>query len=71
MKHEYPLSGKNIESSNEHYQCTILWKRLPPVFKVRWRSEAEKFSISGYKLFIRTNVHNLIAGNEIKISPWH
>ena len=71
MQHEYQFSGENIESSNEYHQCSILWRRLPRVFKRRWRSEAEKLSISGHKLFVRTNVHNLIVGNEIKISPWH
>jgi len=71
MKHEHALSNKNIKSGNEFTQCAILWKKLPPVFKVRWRGEAEKYSISGYKLFIKTNVHNLITGNEIKISPCH
>jgi hypothetical protein len=69
MKHEYRFSDKNVKSSNEYNQCTILWKKLPPVFKVRWRSEAEKFSTSGYNLFIKTNVNNLISGNEIKIYP--
>ena len=69
MQQEYTLLDKNIKSGNEFNQCAILWKRLPPVFKVRWRSEAEKFAISGYKLFIKTNVNNLISGNEIKIFP--
>ena len=65
------MMHENIKNSNEYNQCTILWKKLPHLFKVRWRSEAEKLSISGYKLFIKTNVNNLIIGNEIKISPWH
>ena len=75
MRHEYPVVDENIKSSNEYHQCTILWKKLPPVFKVRWRNEAKKLAISGYnsgyKLFIKTNVNNLIVGDEIKISPWH
>ncbi len=60
-----------IKTTNEYNQCTILWKNLPAVFKTRWRSEAERLSMSGYKLFINTNVNNLKSGDEIKISPWH
>ena len=61
----------SIKNGNEYSQCTILWRNLPSRFKSRWQSEAENFSMSGYRLFIKTNVDNLITGNEIKIAPWH
>lgn len=61
----------DIRKSNEYNQCTILWRNLPVLFKIRWRSEAERLSMSGYRLFINTNVTNLMSGNEIKIAPWH
>jgi spore coat polysaccharide biosynthesis protein SpsF (cytidylyltransferase family) len=63
--------SSNIRSTEEYNQCTILWRNLPSLFKTRWRSEAERLSMSGYRLFINTNVNNLIAGDEIKIAPWH
>jgi len=61
----------HIRNSNEYSQCAILWRKLPAVFKLRWKSEAERVSTSGYKLFIKTNMNNLISGDEIKIAPWH
>jgi hypothetical protein len=67
---DFTING-HIKSSNEYNQCTILWRNLPAVFKTRWRSEAERLSMSGYRLFINTNVNNMIAGDEIKIAPWH
>jgi len=60
-----------LKTSNEYNQCTILWRNLPALFKTRWRSEAESLSMTGYKLFIKTNVNNLMTGDEIKIAPWH
>ena len=71
MQHADLIVNGQIKSSNEYNQCTILWRNLPALFKTRWRSEAERLSISGYKLFIKTNVSNLISGDEIKIAPWH
>ncbi len=63
--------SRQYRGSDEFAQCSLLWKNLPTLFKTRWKSEAEKFSTSGYRLFIKTNVSNLSAGSEIQISPWH
>jgi len=63
--------NRHLKKNNEYNQCTILWRNLPALFKTRWRGEAESLSISGYRLFIRTNMNNLINGNEIKIAPWY
>jgi len=71
MQHGDLQHNRQIKNSTEFNQCTILWRNLPALFKTRWRSEAERLSMTGYKLFIKTNVNNLISGVEIKISPWH
>ncbi len=62
---------KNITKSSEYTQCTLLWRNLPNLFKTRWRREAERFSMTGYKLFIETNINKIRTGDEIKIAPWH
>lgn len=71
MNHVDIQYKRYIKSSEEYNQCTILWRNLPALFKTRWRSEAERLSMTGYRLFITTNVNNLISGDEIKIAPWH
>jgi hypothetical protein len=71
MQHSDLKHFQYKKSSSEFSQCSILWRNLPILFKARWRSEAERLSTSGYNLFIKTNVNNLISGDEIKISPWH
>jgi hypothetical protein len=63
--------NKNFKRTDEYNQCTILWRNLPALFKTRWRCEGARHSMSGYKLFIRTNLHNMMSGDEIKIAPWH
>ncbi len=60
-----------MQNSYELNQCRILWRSLPARFKMRWQSEARGLSMSGYRLFMKTNVSNLVSGNEIKIAPWH
>lgn len=71
MQHADLQLNENIKKSYAYNQCAILWRNLPVLFKTRWRSEAERFSMTGYRLFIKTNVNNLNTGDEIKISPWH
>lgn len=71
MNHVDIQHKKHMKGSEEYNQCSILWKNLPALFKTRWRSEAERLSITGYKLFVTTNVKNLMTGNDIKIAPWH
>lgn len=71
MNHVDLTPEKHIKSSSEYSQCTILWRNLPAIFKARWRSEAERLSTTGYKLFIETNINKLKTGDDIKIAPWH
>lgn len=67
-----PLKESDYDRySNEYIQCAILWRNLPALFKTRWKNEADRFSTSGYRLFITTNVNNILSGDEIKIAPWH
>lgn len=71
MQHTDLQTEGKVKKTSEYSQCTILWRNLPARFKSRWQSEAENFSMSGYRLFLKTNMNNLTAGNEIKIAPWH
>jgi len=67
----YLTDGINNKRSGQFSQCIILWRNLPEIFKERWRAEARELSLTGYNLFIKTNMHNLNNGAEITISPWH
>lgn len=71
MQHSDLQPEERVKKTSEYSQCAMLWKNLPARFKSRWQSEAETLSMSGYRLFIKTNMNNLIAGDEIKIAPWH
>lgn len=71
MINENNNSGRELKISGNFRQCIILWRNLPGTFKSRWNMKAQKLKLTGYNLFIKTNMHNLHSGGEIKISPWH
>lgn len=71
MMHENLTTSRDLKTSGNFRQCIILWRNLPDTFKNRWRTEARDLSLTGYNLFIKTNMRNLHSGAEIIISPWH
>ncbi|HQO39597.1 MAG TPA: hypothetical protein PK986_03930 [Spirochaetota bacterium] len=58
-------------TSNKGYsECLYLWENLPDSFKKRWSREAKAHSMTGFNLFMKTNLTKLKSGGEFTIAPW-
>lgn len=58
-------------TSNKGFsECLYLWENLPDHFKKRWNKEARGKSMTGFNLFMETNLSTLKKGGEFTIAPW-
>lgn len=51
-------------------ECLYLWENLPDSFKKRWSKEAKAHSMTGFNLFMQTNLGEIKKGGEFRIAPW-
>jgi len=58
-------------TGNKGYsEFLFVWDNLPDNFKKRWNDEARGRSMTGFNLFIKTNMNAVRNGGEYKIAPW-